>query len=868
MISMVLIVLIPAVSPVTADTITDTFGRTSVGGTKIGTGGVAAKTGGYFQLSAAGSVSKISAYVSGSGSAKCAIYSDSGGNPGSPIGGVTAQMSVPSSAGWVDFTYSTPVSLSAGNYWLVLIYNGDGNWYYNSGGTSAWKYVTYSNEPVSPFGSHTDRSDLISIYATYTTSASSSSSSGTFGHSSVGGTRIGTGGVAAKTGGYFQLSAAGSVSKISAYVSGSGSAKCAIYSDSGGNPGSPIGGVTAQMSVPSSAGWVDFWYGSSVSLSAGNYWLVLIYSGDCNWYFNSGGVSAWNYVTYSYEPVSPFGSHTDRSDLISIYATLSSSSSSTPTPTPSSTPTPTPSSTPTSGSSGTFGRTSVGGTRIGTGGVAAKTGGYFQLSAAGSVSKISAYVSGSGSAKCAIYSDSGGNPGSPIGGVTAQMSVPSSAGWVDFWYGSSVSLSAGNYWLVLIYSGDCNWYFNSGGVSAWNYVTYSYEPVSPFGSHTDRSDLISIYATLSSSSSSTPTPTPSSTPTPPSSSSSTINTANVIYAERAWTSSDISYIASHFDLIDVDFGTSGVSSIKAQNPSIKIIGYKDLLAMQTSYSDWATVNSHEDWFIHDTSGNRIINSLYGWYLMDVGNAGWRAHWVSIVNSKIGTLYDGVFIDDVWNSLSGYVSGVSTSVTSNWHSNVLGMLQYIKANITPGKIVIINTDEWNSNTYVSVVDGQMLEGFVHCSWEQVYTQGSRDTGLIMTIINKMATNTAAGKIVIGLSGTIVSSDSAAMARMVKYCYAGFLLAKNGAGAYWGFNNYYSSDGSKGYYSVMDAPIGDPTNAYYQSQNVYMRDFTNGKAIFNPTANTYTINLNGTYKTLSGTTVTTITIGAYSGEVLVY
>ena len=347
---------------------------------------------------------------------------------------------------------------------------------------------------------------------------------------------IGTGGGAAKTGGYFQLTSAGSVSKISAYIKGYGYAKAAIYSDAGGAPGSVVGGVTSQMSVPSSAGWVDFWYGSPVSLQAGSYWLTLIYDSGCNWFYSSGGVSAWNWISYGSEPASLFGSHTDRSDLISIYASLSGGSSSTPAPTPS----PTPASNPVSG---TFGYSSVGGSMIGTGGGAAKTGGYFQLTSAGSVSKISAYIKGYGYAKAAIYSDAGGAPGSVVGGVTSQMSVPSSAGWVDFWYGSPVSLQAGSYWLTLIYDSGCNWFYSSGGVSAWNWISYGSEPASLFGSHTDRSDLISIYASLSGGSSSTPAPTPSPTSTPSYSSSTTpVNKMAKVYGYR-WTYSDATYIS-------------------------------------------------------------------------------------------------------------------------------------------------------------------------------------------------------------------------------------------------------------------------------------------------------------------------------------
>ena len=168
---------------------------------------------------------------------------------------------------------------------------------------------------------------IVSVFYTFAPKISSvEAASSILGMASVGGSMIGTGGGAAKTGAYFQMAAAGTVTKITAYIQGYGLAKAAIYSDSSGQPGSLVGGVTSQMSVPSSAGWVDFWYASPVSLQAGSYWLTLIYDSGCNWFYSSGGVSAWNWITYSTQPASTFGSHTDRTDSISIYATYSAGS--------------------------------------------------------------------------------------------------------------------------------------------------------------------------------------------------------------------------------------------------------------------------------------------------------------------------------------------------------------------------------------------------------------------------------------------------------------------------------------------------------------------------------------------------------------
>jgi hypothetical protein len=144
-----------------------TFGFSSVGAYVIGTGSGAAKTGGRFQLSTAGTVSELTAYISGSGYAKAAIYSDLNGQPNMLMGGATMQVSLSANAGWVDFVYATPVHLTAGYYWLEIIDSSGCKWYYNAGGVSAWNWVSYASEPISPFSAYAARTDLISIYATY-----------------------------------------------------------------------------------------------------------------------------------------------------------------------------------------------------------------------------------------------------------------------------------------------------------------------------------------------------------------------------------------------------------------------------------------------------------------------------------------------------------------------------------------------------------------------------------------------------------------------------------------------------------------------------------------------------------------------------
>jgi hypothetical protein len=350
----------------------------------------------------------------------------------------------------------------------------------------------------------------------------------------------------------------------------------------------------------------------------------------------------------------------------------------------------------------------------------------------------------------------------------------------------------------------------------------------------------------------------------------------VVYG-YSWTEADTAYAGKNFNLLIVEFeGQESaypvgqyMQSIKSKNPVVEILGYKDLIGMHTVYEDWAEVNAHEDWFVHDVDGNRLKNNMWRWYLMDVGNAGWRQHFVDYVNQKLVayTAYSGVYCDDVWDELHNPTNPAFDhvpvdSVVSRWHSDTLGMLQYVKANLPQGKLLVINTEAgwmWGHTNfdYLNAVDGMEIEGYFHGPWED----SSSYSRVSDSMLNCLSTASANGKIVLVESGC-TSTD----ANVVKFTYAEFLLGINGPQAYWGWNTggFYSLPNS--YQSIMDTNIGAPTGAYYQSQSVYMRDFTAGKVISNPTSISRTVNLGASYKLLDGSIRSTVTLAAYSAEIL--
>jgi hypothetical protein len=90
---------------------------------------------------------------------------------------------------------------------------------------------------------------------------------------------------------------------------------------------------------------------------------------------------------------------------------------------------------------------------------------------------------------------------------------------------------------------------------------------------------------------------------------------------------------------------------------------------------------------------------------------------------------------------------------------------------------------------------------------------------------------------------------------------------------GPNDHYSMSGYRNFQffegTIFDeGDIGSPTESYHiiSGTHVYEREFTTSKVLVNPTYSSYNINLGGTYKTINGNTVSTITVPPHTGMIL--
>ena len=163
-----------------AEGLPSTFGTTTVGASAEADP-ANLKAVSKYALPSAAALSKLSLYLQPTGTAgtqsfEGVIYAESAGAPGALLGSTTAlAFKSTSAAGWYELSFSTPVKLAAGNYWLGFISA-------TTAKVAAFRYekVTagldynsniYTSGPSNPFGTPATLAVEPSLYATYTPTA-------------------------------------------------------------------------------------------------------------------------------------------------------------------------------------------------------------------------------------------------------------------------------------------------------------------------------------------------------------------------------------------------------------------------------------------------------------------------------------------------------------------------------------------------------------------------------------------------------------------------------------------------------------------------------------------------------------------------
>jgi subtilisin family serine protease len=286
-----------------------TFGTTSVGTLKDVMVADRKRVNRY-SLTAAGSVTKLSAYLEPTGTPgqqaiSGVLYADAAGAPGRLVT-VTRELTFRSTdtAGWYDLPLAAPVSLAPGNYWIGLMSGNTsrvaGFRWTSASGSRAVNGNIYTSGASDPFGSATVDGERMSVFATFAP---------VVGKATVG-ANADSFAADRKRVNRYTLASSGRFAKARLYLAptakaGQQALRAVVYADAGGAPGA-LAAVTNELVFRSTdaAGWYEMPFSTTVTLPAGDYWIGVL-SGS------TAGVAGYRYDSVSasrLQNANPYGS--------------------------------------------------------------------------------------------------------------------------------------------------------------------------------------------------------------------------------------------------------------------------------------------------------------------------------------------------------------------------------------------------------------------------------------------------------------------------------------------------------------------------------------------------------------------------------
>jgi hypothetical protein len=322
--------------------------------------------------------------------------------------------------------------------------------------------------------------------------------------------------------------------------------------------------------------------------------------------------------------------------------------------------------------------------------------------------------------------------------------------------------------------------------------------------------------------------------------------------------------------------------LKAANPNVKVLVYKNLSfvacyrwdgdpyvqqGVRCSYVE----REHPEWFLKDSSGNRLTSNGYSWLsLLDVGNRAYQDTWAAnVVAEAKADGWDGVFLDDVNPTLKYHMEParvVAYPTDARWAAATRAAIANVSSQIrAAGLLAVANiccareySGVWGD--WIQFLSGAMDEMWTKWGAEvgQGYITDWGPDGWRAQLAEVVEAERQ-GKYFLGTSHSTAIDTKAAV-----YGLATLLLATQGRSTYSLAPDYTNETWFPEYDAA--AALGSPVGPYYTLGPVYRRDFTQGSVLVNPTTAAQTVALGGTYYSADGTPVTSITMEPTSGTLL--
>jgi hypothetical protein len=304
--------------------------------------------------------------------------------------------------------------------------------------------------------------------------------------------------------------------------------------------------------------------------------------------------------------------------------------------------------------------------------------------------------------------------------------------------------------------------------------------------------------------------------------------------------------------------TQRLRDLKAADPSVEVLVYQDLSAMNSFGRQNGLTSSgvgfdeadtaHPDWFLLNTAGKRFSFSNYGFlWAADVGNPGYQAQWADNVARILQSApWDGVFIDDANPTMKYHANPASVAkypTDAAYQAATRSMLAAVSGRIraaAPQKLLVANMGAWVE--YQGVVKDwlQFVDGAMDEMWAKYGSgvgEGYRDAWSWERQLQNAREAERQGKRFLAVTQSPTGDRAAA-----RYGYASLLLAADSGRSSFELNSNYADET---WFPEYDYAIGEPAGAPSVIGGVWTRAFTRGIVVVNPTTSTWVVSLGGAY-----------------------
>jgi len=284
---------------------------------------------------------------------------------------------------------------------------------------------------------------------------------------------------------------------------------------------------------------------------------------------------------------------------------------------------------------------------------------------------------------------------------------------------------------------------------------------------------------------------------------------------------------------------------------------------------------NNNWLLKDSGGQYITTASGTAIMIDIGNPSlqqWVANWFKGYIDSYGA--DGAYLDSFVPNLE-MAWGMSASPINPRTGNPWTAQEFKQAAMdmvdeisdTTGKPVLSNSCYSGNHFYRSDYQATLLdyllnsqiaglhsEGWISSQWtEEWYDEANWKKSIDMAVWmednflskgNKIFWTTSENAAIIWIpEGEELLPEGVTKEQYVLYCFASRLLATRNDGNYMNLGLYMPQDYPQ---SLFEVNIGSPFGNYYRNGNLYIRQFTDGMVIVNPTYSSQQFSVSEAYK----------------------